>query len=226
MMNAVCKNHIGNRHYAVLQCASGFYTVDVCLCRSNIQPCVIALRSVVGNLGTKAENIFGNGLAVQNYCVRHTACCICYIAKYRRFTIVNRIGIVNGDIINIHNIPAVVRLVLIIIIIVSSTVTIRNIELNDVSLMQVQSLICAEINRKIVPTGFFILVHETSGGNNSISQCIRDRTAGLYVFAIVILNKWVYSIANPSGYILIGNIDPHTEFGGIFKGLNITGILK
>ena len=101
---------------------------------------------IVGNLDTEAENIFGNGLTVQSHCIGHTACCICHITEYRCFAVIDCVGIVNSDIVNIHNITTVVGFMLVVIIVICSTVTVRNIELNNIALKKVQSLIGTEVN--------------------------------------------------------------------------------
>ena len=115
---------------------------------------------------------------------------------------------------------------LIVIIIVSRTITVGNIELNDIAVDQIQSLICAKVNRKIVPTGLFVLIYESRCGSNSINKCIGNRSACANIFAIVIEHERIYSVTNPCGNILIGNIYPHTKASCILKFLLSTLVLK
>ena len=226
VVDTVCKNNIGNGNNAVLISAGCLNAVDICLGGGCIQPGIVALFHIIGNLDAKGETVFGNGLSVQHGSVCHASGRICNVTEHGRFAVIDCIGIVNGDIVDIHDISAVVGLVLVVIIIVSRTVTVGNIELHNVSLMQVQSLICAEIYREVVPTGFLILIYKTCRRDNAVAQCVGDQVAAFNVFTVAVQHKRVYGVADPCSNILIGNVDPHTELRGIFKGLFVTCILK
>ena len=217
VMNTVCKNNIGERYCAAVEGAGSFNTVDIGFDRRNIQARKIVLFRIVGNLGTKAENIFGNGLTVQNHCIRHTAGCICHIPEYRGFAVIDCVGIINGDIVHIHDITTVVGLVLIVIIIVSGTVTVGNIELNNVRVEQIQAFIFAQINGKIVPARFFVLIYKSRCRSNSVGKGICYGVIRSHILARVVQYQGIYRITDPCGNILVGDVNPHTEFGGIFK---------
>ena len=115
---------------------------------------------------------------------------------------------------------------LIVIVIISSAVAVRNIELYYITRFQAQALICTEINRKIVPARFLIRVYKTRRRSYAVSLRIRYRARTTHIFAIFVLDKRIHSITDPCGQILIGYIYPHTEFGRIFEGLYISLILK
>ena len=218
MVNAVCKSDIGNRHHAVLVCAGGFNTVDICFCRGGIQTGVVALFRVVCNLNTKRENIFGNSLTIQDYCIGHARCCISHITEDRCFAVVNRIGIVNCDIVNIHDISAVVRLVLIIPVIIIRTITVGNVELNDVVISkQIQAFIGAQIDGEVMPARFLILVHKAGCGSDTISQSVCNCTTCFDVFAVIVELEREYGVADPCGNVFVRDVDPHAKFGSIFK---------
>ena len=107
---------------------------------------------------------------------------------------------------------------LIVIIIVSRTVTVGNVELNDVVISkQIQAFIGAQIDGEVMPARFLILVYKTGRRSSAVTQRIGNRIGGANIFAIVIENERKYSVANPCGNILIGNIYPHAKFGSIFK---------
>ena len=77
-----------------------------------------------------------------------------------------------------------------------------------------------------MPARFFIFVYKTCCRSNSVSQCICDWVAALNIFAVCILSKRKYRVADPSGNIFIGNINPHTKLCGICKSFFIACILK
>ena len=107
---------------------------------------------------------------------------------------------------------------LVVIIIVSRTVTVGNVELNDVVISkQIQAFIGAQIDGEVMPARFLILVYKTSRRSSAVTQRIGNRIGGANIFAIVIENERKYGVANPCGNILIGNIYPHAKFGSIFK---------
>ena len=143
MVNAICKRNTGDRHHAVLEGASSFNTVDIGFCRRSIQTGVVVLFHIIGNFNAEGKNVFGNSLAIQNRCIRHTVRCIGHIAEYRCFTVLNCIGIVHRDIVNIHDVSTVVGLVLVVIVVVGRTVTVGNVELENITVKQIQSLIFA-----------------------------------------------------------------------------------
>ena len=116
---------------------------------------------------------------------------------------------------------------LVVIIIIIRTVTVGNVELNDVVISkQIQAFIGAQIDGEVMPARFLILVYKTGRRSSAVTQRIGDRIGGANIFAIVIENERKYSVANPCGNILIGNIYPHTEFRGVFEFLLAALVLK
>ena len=115
---------------------------------------------------------------------------------------------------------------LIVIVIVGSTVTVGNVELNDVTAEKIKSLVLAQVNREIVPAGLFILIYKTGCRGNTVAQCIGNRITTSYIFAVIVQYQRIYCVANPCGNIFVGNIYPHTKLGGVFKLLLAAIILK
>ena len=218
MVQAIGQNNTRDGHDTVLDDAGSFHTIDIDLRSRIIKASVIVLRRVVGSLRAEADNILRNSLTIQHNGIRHATCCIGHITEHGCFAVVNRIGIVNGDIVNIHYISAVVRLVLIIPVIIIRTIAVGNIELKNVVISkQIQAFIGAQIDGEVMPARFLILVHKAGCRSDTISQSVYNCTTCCDVFAIVIENERKYSVANPCGNILIGNIYPHAKFGSIFK---------
>ena len=107
---------------------------------------------------------------------------------------------------------------LIIPVIIIRTIAVGNIELKNVVISkQIQAFIGAQIDGEVMPARFLILVHKAGCRSDTISQSVCNCTTCCDVFAIVIENERKYSVANPCGNILIGNIYPHAKFGSIFK---------
>ena len=106
---------------------------------------------------------------------------------------------------------------LIVIITVILTVTVGNIELENITVDQIQSLVFAQVNGQVVPAGLLILIYKTSRRSNAVAQCVGDRIACANIFAIVIENERKYSVANPCGNVFVRDVDPHAKFGSIFK---------
>ena len=107
---------------------------------------------------------------------------------------------------------------LIIPVTIIRTITVGNVELNDVvTFKQIQAFIGAQIDGEVMPARFLILVYKTGRRSNAVTQRIGNRVGGANIFAIVIEIERKYSVANPCGNILIGNIYPHAKFGSIFK---------
>ena len=226
MVQAIRQGDIRNSEYTVLEGADSLHAIDIGLRSRSIKASVIVLRRVVGSLRAEADNILRNSLTIQHNGIRHGAGSIGHIAEHRSLAILHRVGIVHGDVIHVHNIPAVVGLVLVVVIVIRSTVAVRDVELDNIIIaQQIQALICAQINGQIVPAGLLILVDKAGSRRDAIGQCICDR-ASLNILAGIIQNQRKYRITDPRGNILVGDVDPHAQLCGVFKPLFFSHIRK
>ena len=75
---------------------------------------------------------------------------------------------------------------LIVIITVILTVTVGNIELENITVDQIQPLVFAQVNGQVVPAGLLILIYKTSRRSNAVAQCVGDRIACANIFAFVV----------------------------------------
>ena len=107
---------------------------------------------------------------------------------------------------------------LVVIIIVSRTVTVGNVELNDVVISkQIQAFIGAQIDGEVMPARFLILVHKAGCRSDTISQSVCNYTTCLDVFAVIVELEREYRVADPCGNVFVRDVDPHAKFGSIFK---------
>ena len=222
MVQSVRQHNIGNRHHAVLECAGEFHAVYICLCRSGIDTREVSFACIVGNFHAEAESIVADSLTVQRSGIGHGRRSISHVAEYGRFSVVHRIGIVHRDIVHIHHVSAVIGFVLIVIVTVACAVAVGNVKLYDIALMQIKSRISIEIYRKIVPAGLAILIYKSRSGSDTVRERICDQGIPLDVFAGIVFDERKYCVANPSGNILVGNINPHAESCGVFKGFLVS----
>lgn len=105
---------------------------------------------MIGRLGAEPERIVRHSLPIQDRCVRHGRARIGNVAEHRCITVLHRIGIVDGNIVDIHDVASVIGLVLVVVIVISGAVAVRNIKLNDIALMEIEALIGAQIDGQIV----------------------------------------------------------------------------
>ena len=226
MMQAVGQDSVNNGEYAVLEGARSFHAVDIGLCRRAVKTGIVILLHVVGDLCAEADRAVGNRLAVQRDGIGHRTGGIGHIAEYRSLAIGYRVGIVDGNIVDIHDVASVIGLVLVVVIVISGAVTVRNIELDHIVVDQIQTLVTAQIDGQIVPAGFLILVHKAGRGSDAVAQGVCERTACADILARIVQNQRIYHITDPCRNILIGDIDPHAQLCSIFIFLFFTLIVK
>ena len=226
MMNAVCQSQIRNGHNAIAVIAVNLNTINICLSSVYIQTGIIIFGSIIRNLNSKTDVVGGNGLSVQGFRIGHGRSCVSYISENRCFTVINCVRVVNGDVVHIHHITTIIGLIVGIVVIEVRTVTVRNIKLDNISLMQIKSCIVTQVNRQIVPTRFLKGAYNTSGRGVAIHHRGRNCTRCLDVITFLVQSQRIHRITNPCGNILIGDIDPHTQLGGVFKGFHIAGVLE
>ena len=146
MMQAVGQNRVNNGEHAVLIGEGSLHAVDIGLSRGAVEAGIVILLHVVCDLCAEADRAVGDRLAVQRDGIGHRAGGIGHTAEYRSLAIGYRVGIVHGDIIDVHDITAVIGLVLVVIVVIGGAVTVRNIELNHIVVNQIQTLVTAQIN--------------------------------------------------------------------------------
>ena len=134
MMQAIRQNNIRDGEYTVLEGADSLHTIDIGLCSSAVEASVIVLRRVVSSLYAKADNILRNSLTIQHNGVRHGAGGIGHITEHRSFAVIHRFGVVQGNVIHVHHIAAIVGLVLVVVIVIRRTIAVGNVELNDITI--------------------------------------------------------------------------------------------
>ena len=134
MVQAIGQNNIRDGHDAVLDGAGGFHTIDIGLCSRGIKASVILFLRVISNLYAEADNVLRNSLAIQHNGVRHGAGGIGHIAEHRSFAVVHRVGVVQGNVVHVHHVAAIVGLVLVIVIVIRSTIAVRDVELKDIAI--------------------------------------------------------------------------------------------
>ena len=102
-MNTVGQNCIVNGNHSIGKFAINLNTVDICNCGRCINTAgVIGICNVFSNKACKANNVFFYGLTVQIRSIAHAFNCISHTGEYRAFTVINCIGIVYGNIINVE----------------------------------------------------------------------------------------------------------------------------
>ena len=226
VMEPVRQADVGNRNHAALKGAGVLHAVHIGLRRGGIQAGVVFLAHIVGDLRAEAHRAIRDGLPVQGHGVGHGGRRIGHIAEHRGLPVLHCVGIVHGDVVNVHHIAAIVGLMLVVIIVVGRAVPVGDIELDNVAVQQVQALILAQIDGQVVPAGLLILVDEAGGRSQAVAQGICNRFASTDILAVVIQNQRVNRVADPGGDVLVRDVDPHPQLGGVLKFLLAALVLQ
>ncbi len=106
-VDTVSQHCISNGDHTVLHGAGNFHAIDVCLCGCFIQPGVVVLLGIFLHAYAEADNITGHGLSVEHSTFSHTHLSILDAVKNGGFSVINRGGIVDGNVVEIEGKAAV-----------------------------------------------------------------------------------------------------------------------
>ena len=113
-MDAVGKSCTGNGNQTVRIFAINLETVNIRYGRRCIKTgSVVGIRHIFCNIDCKINDIFVDSLTIESSCITHSLYCIGHITENGILTIVNRIGIVNGNVVDVEcEITCVIGLIL------------------------------------------------------------------------------------------------------------------
>ena len=203
-------------------------SVHIRFCRSGVDSGRVGLLHIVGNHRCKVHFIPGDVCTVRQHLrVRHVIRRIRHIRENRRLAVVDRRGIVKGDLIHINREVAGDVRMLLGKIFVRRAVTVGNVELHEVvTVIPDKTLVFAEVTAQIVPARFGKGVDNSGTAGTAVQRVARDRRFRGNIRAVLVhVGDGEQHPAHPETHILVGNINPRADrlHTGIISCIVLTG---
>ena len=218
-VNTVCNSNVADGHFSVRKGNGNLNTVNVSLSGRHIKAGSIGLGSILCNLcryGKEIACCYSSYILFKNG--RNIVACKLYRTENRSFSVINCIGEVCGDIINIYSLETIYRTVClprvigicmgehklneaeVICIVLGSVITdyILAIKTRNKNLA-----VRANVNREVFPAGFIPRIINLRLIDNGNSILLVELSVSIRIIPI--------KNTNPAVLVFIGNICPETD---------------
>ena len=229
-VDAVGQHAVAGGQHAALQGAGNGHAVHIDPGSGFIQAGGVALV-LVGHGGAEGQHVvigLGHGAPGEGGGVAHLGVRPAEAAEHGSVPVVHGVGVIHGDVIQIHHHVAVLGLVLQVVIAVLAAVPVVDVHIQHGPIGRNAPVAAGQVEVHIVPAGLVILhgkaavpvaavVNEVSGGVAA--------GHGLDGAVLVACGDLLQENAAIEGLGLNGEIDPHTQAGSILQVDALAGVV-
>ena len=213
-----------NRNDSVRERNLYLNSIDIRPNRAFIKTGEVVLAGILLYSCSECNLVGSNGLTVQDSCISHVRGRVSNVGEHGSFTIINRAGIINGNVVNINRKFSGDITILSCIVIVRRTVTVGNVKLDHSTVCRpTYCIVCRNISIEIMPTGFAEGGNYTGSAHCSVHSIRVNATSENGVSVFIESNR-SESPSSPKTNKFIGNIDPNAHAYCVFEYSILGGI--